>query len=370
MKKQKSTILITNIAIGVVIFMLSAVLSAGDLTYMSYGLAIAVVVGTFPFLILSYLDVVNLRKTEEFFPDFLRDLAEAKSSGMTLPKAISLVSKTNYGPLSKDVKKMAVQISWGVPFPKVLKAFRKRNYESIHIRRGVSIILAAYLSGGNLTSTMDRVAKSTRKLVEGEKDRKSKISGQISILYAVHFVFLGILVILYQFIVPLLEVSFSTSLTSFFTAQTITLQYYRFLFFGSALMFTLGNGFIIGVSSEGKISAGAKYMLILLIGTTLVFSIFILPKIVVLNVNPLQKDTYLVGEDILLSGSFYVDKVAQEQATVELSCLDERTLTRTVSDGIFSDSVSAPSKTGLIKCNVEARHGSAYAKKTFKINVI
>jgi len=321
-------------------------------------------------LVLSYLDVVNLRKIELFFPDFLRDLAEAKNSGMTLPKAIALTSKTNYGPLSKDVKKMAVQISWGVTFPNVLKKFMKRNPDSIHIRRGVSIILAAYLSGGDLTSTMERVAKSTRKLVEAEKDRKSKISSQISIMYAIHFIFLGILVALYQFIVPLLEVSFTTSLTAFFTAPTITLQYYRLLFFGSALVFTLGNGFVIGVSSEGRLSAGAKYMLILLVGTTIIFSVFILPRMVILNVDPLQKDIYMVGEQIFVSGSFSVDKIPPEKAVVEISCLDEKVLTRTRSDGTFSESISAPIKTGLVKCSVEARHGGAYAKKTFEINIV
>lgn len=368
MKMLIKKVLPVNIVIGIIIFSLFVIFSGGELTLITYGIALALVIGSFPSLISAHLRIKRLRQIEYHFPDFLRDLSEAKTSGMTLPKSISLVSKGRYGPLTQDIKKMSVQISWGVPFPKVLDDFRKRNADSMHISRAISIILAAQHSGGNISKVMDRVADTTRKLVDTEKERRSKLSSHVSVMYAIHFVFLGILIALYKFIVPLLELG-ALSATSIF-ATSVTLDYYRFLFFSAAVIQAVGNGLIIGVSRDGKFMAGAKYIMILVVATMIIFSIFILPKTVLLEIDPLSKTTFAVGEEISISGHFSVDNQPKDKAVVEVKCLDETSLARTNPDGFFSLTVRAPGQVGDIRCDVEGRYQNAYTKKNIKIKII
>src|SRR2546426_680745 len=57
----------------------------------------------------------EIKLIERRLPDFLRDVAEAGRFGMTLAEAIVVSSGGRYGKLTPEIKKMAAQITWGVP---------------------------------------------------------------------------------------------------------------------------------------------------------------------------------------------------------------------------------------------------------------
>src|SRR5437867_726251 len=57
----------------------------------------------------------EIKQVERRLPDFLRDVAEAGRFGMTLAEAIVVSSGGRYGKLTPEIKKMAAQITWGVP---------------------------------------------------------------------------------------------------------------------------------------------------------------------------------------------------------------------------------------------------------------
>src|SRR5437870_124894 len=57
----------------------------------------------------------EVKQIERRLPDFLRDVAEAGRFGMTLAEAIVVSSGGRYGKLTPEIKKMAAQITWGVP---------------------------------------------------------------------------------------------------------------------------------------------------------------------------------------------------------------------------------------------------------------
>src|SRR5437870_4279740 len=57
----------------------------------------------------------EVKQIERRLPDFLRDVAEAGRFGMTLAEAIVVSSGGRYGKLTPEIKKIAAQITRGVP---------------------------------------------------------------------------------------------------------------------------------------------------------------------------------------------------------------------------------------------------------------
>ena len=103
------------------IFILMLLLAPDDMFGFSVGLAL--VAAFVPYSFYSYLNKKAILDMEKNLPAFLRDLAESRKTGMTLPQALYKSAQVDYGKLSLELKKMANQISWGVPFQDVLQPF-------------------------------------------------------------------------------------------------------------------------------------------------------------------------------------------------------------------------------------------------------
>jgi archaeal flagellar protein FlaJ len=88
----------------------------------------------------------RVRKIDNRFPDFIRDLAEARRAGMTFTKAIMYSAKGDYGVLTPEIQKIARQISWGSSVENALKSFASRVNTKL-INRTISLIIEASRSG-------------------------------------------------------------------------------------------------------------------------------------------------------------------------------------------------------------------------------
>nr|NIO23342.1 hypothetical protein [Candidatus Aenigmarchaeota archaeon]NIP41107.1 hypothetical protein [Candidatus Aenigmarchaeota archaeon]NIQ17605.1 hypothetical protein [Candidatus Aenigmarchaeota archaeon]NIQ33043.1 hypothetical protein [Nitrososphaeria archaeon] len=76
-----------------------------------------------PLFVYRYIEFLWLKSTEREFPNFIRDLASLKRSGMTLSEAVKMSSRTNYGKLTDEVQKFSNRLSWGTPFIRSLEIF-------------------------------------------------------------------------------------------------------------------------------------------------------------------------------------------------------------------------------------------------------
>src|SRR6266702_4290089 len=56
-------------------------------------------------------------------PHLIRDIADAGRSGMTLTRSIEISSERDYGPLTKELKKLIAKISFRVPLERALQYF-------------------------------------------------------------------------------------------------------------------------------------------------------------------------------------------------------------------------------------------------------
>jgi flagellar protein FlaJ len=160
-----------------------------------------------PLIFLRYQREKAVREMEEKMPVFLRDLIESLSSGVPFHQAIISSSKVDYGELSREIKKMASQISWGMPVNKVLDQFIDRVKSSKKLYMSLKILRESYFTGGDVISTLNSVAGNLTQLNEIEKEKRGILDQYVVLIYVIVFIFVAILVTINKLMIPIFKVS-------------------------------------------------------------------------------------------------------------------------------------------------------------------
>src|SRR3990170_1399920 len=150
-----------------------------------------------PIAFLNYIDYRWRKAVDEHLPDLFRSIVQAQETGMTLPKALEEAAKRDYGPLTSELKKMTVQISWGSNFEEALLAFGRR-VGTVLTQRTVPMIIEASRSGGRVEKVFDPMGKFIQTTLLLEKERKAQTKPYIAIIYVALFVFLFTIVLLFK----------------------------------------------------------------------------------------------------------------------------------------------------------------------------
>ncbi len=233
---------------------------------------IAILLAVIPISFFYLRRQMEIKEIEAQFPRFLRDLAEAKRSGMTLPLALKTVSTNDYGPLSKYVKKMDIQVELGVPFDKALENMGNKTGSAL-IKRIVSAINQAYMAGGAIEDILDAVAASSFEVEKLRKERESIVHTQLIEGYIIFLLFIVIVVVLVKCTFPLLQSTLVTSEKGAKATEALVKAMPR-LFSHMLIIQSIFAGIAVGVMAEGSIKSGLKHSLILLI-ISLVTIVFI-----------------------------------------------------------------------------------------------
>jgi len=274
-------ILIAGILIAISFFFYQNIAIMGNL------ILLAAIIGAVPYAFFSYFEFKKIRSIEDQFPLFLLDLSEAQKIGMTLPEALRQVKKTDYGKLTEEIDKIDYQLSWGVPTQEVMSNFAKRLQKSKLIGRVVRIINEAYSSGGDIARTMEATASDITAIKEAEKERKSVTYEHMLIMYAIYFIFIGIVIGLSQTLIPLMNLNVNSGVTNIMSfsdpCQTCSTNpsincincyvfsvfcqmfsinkscYYYALFLLMAVVQGIFSGLVAGQIGEGSVTAGLKH---------------------------------------------------------------------------------------------------------------
>lgn len=289
----KERVLIIPISISAVIILLS-IFILGDPAVVGNVFIISMFVAVVPYFLYRYSKYAWLKSVERQFPNFIRDLADSKRSGMTLETSINMAAKTNYGKLTAEIKTMSNKLSWGVPFLRVLDIFGKKVEDSTSISEVLNILKDVYKSGGNVVATLDSAAATMNMLREAEEERRNVTSQHVMVTYGIFLLFLGIVIVIIYIFVPMMssvspggdfEVSdsFATTFTNpcsdlnapfpcvLFSATCTMLEvdpfevscYYVSLFFYVLVIQGLCSGLIAGQLGENSAIAGAKHSMIM-----------------------------------------------------------------------------------------------------------
>lgn len=289
--------LIFSIIISTVLLVVG--LLSGDIGVFSNIIIICVFIVGIPQFIISYGRYREVEEYEEKFPIFLRDIIESLRSGMPFHKAILAASKIDYGKLSKEVKKMADQISWGMPLNRVLDLFINRIKKSKRMNLAMRTIKETYMSGGDVVSTLESVADSIRVLDDVDKERRSLLNQYVVLIYAICFLFIGIVAAINKLMVPLFTSTLQTvgemgvlanpcggaenpfCSMVYFIANVFSIDpesigaYYTSLFFMMSMMEAICCGLVAGQISENSIVAGFKHSVIMAVISFAAFGILV-----------------------------------------------------------------------------------------------
>jgi flagellar protein FlaJ len=199
-------------------------------------------------------------KAEESMPSFLRDVNEARKTGMSPEKSIIHgARRKGYGAFSEILTRIVNQIEWGVPIKRVFLDVRTR-IQSHPVIMHFLILIETIEVGGASPDTLELLATYSEKIRDTEKNIRSMLKPYIilpfiwSVLMAVTFIFT--ISVITQIPVtfmpepPLESIHALTSLLS------------------SAIIFQCWlSGFFVGKATQGTFAAGFEFSGLLAIVT-------------------------------------------------------------------------------------------------------
>ncbi len=218
---------------------------------------LAVVVTIFPPAVLDYIDYRWKRSVDEHLPDLFRSVVQAHRTGMTLPQALEEASKRSYGSLTAELKKMVIQMSWGLSFEKAFQSLGRRVNTTL-MRRTVPLITEASRAGGQIEKVFDPMGRFVETTLVMNKERQTQTRPYVAIVYVAFFVFLFTVVLLFRtFFTQAMEFPFMGF-------ATVTSEMTRKICFHMSAIQAFFGGLVAGKMGEGTISAGLKHCVILL----------------------------------------------------------------------------------------------------------
>jgi len=310
---KKRKILLISILVSWILILFGIL--SGDKGVIGNIIILSVLIIAIPQLIFNYISYREIKETELYYPVFLRDLVEATKAGLPLHKAIISVGNTNYGALTKEVKKMADQLSWNVNLINVLEQSKKRLGKNPVLTKIIRIMIETYKSGGSVADTLNSLSDTLSTIQETQKERESLLKQYVIAVYAISFVFIGIIVAINKLMVPIFETmaggfsggpvgvgSSSPCITCLYGGgiecmpcsiyfnicsilgvdKTRVSCYYMGLFFSMSIIQAITGGLVAGQIGEGSTKAGIKHSLILFTITCGAF--FILVKLKLMGV--------------------------------------------------------------------------------------
>ncbi|RLJ00750.1 MAG: hypothetical protein DRP06_01270 [Candidatus Aenigmatarchaeota archaeon] len=203
------------------------------------------------FMIPVYFIYTKYSKNKEicdYFPIFIQEVYNNTSTGMSLVDAVKKSKNINYGCLTPMIKNMCLQIEWGVPFNHAIKHFGKKVNNSFIDRMVILMDKVSQFSqdiGKNMGEIYDYIAL-TKRL---ERERKTELFPQLISLYFVFFVFLGIILIIFNFFIPYFDI--------------VEVIQYKEVFIHLVFIESIFLGLTLGKMIEDSFVAGLKHMTIL-----------------------------------------------------------------------------------------------------------
>jgi archaeal flagellar protein FlaJ len=239
---------------------------------------ISVVIICAPIAVLDFRESHRSSSIERALPNFFRDLAGMNDSGMTLTNAVHLISQSEYGALTPHIKKLDDEISWNIPFIEAIYKFGYRLGSPL-AERSVDLIAKASKAGGDVAEVLRAAANDTYEFVILKTERSNNMLIYVIIVLASFFVFLFVIFILVSsFLTTMATVGASAAATGSagakFGAQ-IDLFIYTRLFSHAAMIQGFFSGLCAGQMGEGRVMAGLKYSVMMLLVAWIAFRFFI-----------------------------------------------------------------------------------------------
>ncbi len=193
---------------------------------------------------------------EAKLPEFIRDVAESRKIGLSPEASIEGLGAKNYAHLSKPVKKMGAQLSWGLTLTKVVSTFIA-SVNSWLTKVVGALMLEVVDVGGGTVRSFSEMADFTRKINDLEAEKRSTLRPYIFVTYMA-----GIMIVLTTFLMVYFMTQ--TTLTPGGSIGGVTVDAGTIeLLLVSAIFESFVVGLVAGKMGEGSLSDGFKHSMIL-----------------------------------------------------------------------------------------------------------
>jgi len=244
-------------------------------TYTNEIFLLAVLGVLVPSAILDYENQKWVERIEDQMPLLVRGVSESQETGLTLIKALEKVveNKMVGRPLSDEMKKITVQMSWGTSFEDALTNFRQRVNSPI-VNRFCALVLEASRSGGTIKKVFTATSGFMEEMKEMDKETTAQMRPYIIIIYAAFGVFLITAAILVQsFFAPLQG---SPQIMSQVAIGSVS--GFKDFFYKNMLMSAITGGLMAGKLGERRVVGGLKHAIILSAAGYVIFLLAIPPN--------------------------------------------------------------------------------------------
>jgi len=235
-------------------------------------IGIGVLSGVLPFVISLIAETRAETEKEEMFLEFTRNLVESVKTGTPISKSIMNLRDKAYGVLGPNIKKLANQISLGIPLNMALEVFSK-DVDNKTVSRTIILIGQAERAGGDIGEILEAVAEAVSMSDKLKKERKAAISTLVVQGYIIFFVFMIIILIMQFQILPM--VSGIAELGSIgggtfaevgaISGEAVVQEEMSNSFLYLLLIQGLFTGLTIGKLGEGGLKAGVKHSFALML---------------------------------------------------------------------------------------------------------
>lgn len=221
----------------------------------------------------------RVKKVGANFPEFLNRLASLHASGLTLPRAISSLRKSELGIMNTEIRGIDGDIKWGGSVTEAMDRFGQRMRTKV-IARAATLIKRASESSGNVQQTLSIAATDGLVSKTLSQERRSNMKPQIIVIYITFFVFLYVAFQLVTgFLTGVPEVPSAERAAA--AAQTgiavggVDVELFKRLFFHASAILGFSSGLVAGTIGEGNVRLGLKHSLLMLAIAYIAFTLVI-----------------------------------------------------------------------------------------------
>ncbi|MEM2465961.1 MAG: type II secretion system F family protein [Candidatus Bathyarchaeia archaeon] len=209
-----------------------------------------------------YMEIARINNAaENAMPSFLRDVTEARKTGLSPEKSIVHATKRpGYGKFSEVLKLIRSQIDWGVPLRKIFASI-KRKLQTWPVLVNFLILVETIKMGGGSSVALEILTEYSEKQRDVEINKKSLLRPYVILAFI-----WSVLIALTTTMVALTVYTLTRlSLPGATPVSFIVMQEQMNLFSLGILVQCWLSGFFVGKVSEGTFAAGFKYSAMLVL---------------------------------------------------------------------------------------------------------
>ncbi len=274
-KTREMTVAVSAFLVFLIVIVLATINLASIIAYANeifLGAVFGVIV---PAAIMDYENQKWISAIEDQMPLLVRGISESQETGLTLVKSLEKIveNKMIDHPLSDEVKKLTVQMAWGVSFEQALTNFKERINSPI-VSRFCALVLEASRSGGTIKKVFTETSGFIQDMKDMDKETSAQMKPYIIVIYSAFAIFLVVAILLIRsFFAPMQN---APALMG--QASVGSISGLKDFFYKDMLVSAITGGLVAGKLGERRVVGGLKHAIILSAAGYLIFFLAIPPS--------------------------------------------------------------------------------------------